>query len=110
MTTHREREEKQNPAAHNQKPTLDSLKINRILTVCLPYKLRTFLTPQDNKMQKKIRLELRITEKTQGQLIELQRILTSKVGTNITKTEAIEIAIDKLLQSFVNNPQQARLI
>lgn len=61
-------------------------------------------------MQKKIRLELRITEKTQGQLIELQRILTSKVGTNITKTEAIEIAIDKLLQSFVNNPQQARLI
>ena len=62
------------------------------------------------KKPKNIRLELRITERANSQIAELQRILTAKLGTPISKTATIEIAVDKLLQSFVNNPEQGRLI
>ena len=61
-------------------------------------------------MQKIHRLELRLSEKTKGQLEELQRILTEQLGTRMTKTEAVEIAINSLLDKFSNNPEQCRLI
>ena len=62
-------------------------------------------------MQKKTkRLCLLITEKTEAQIVELQRILSARIGAPISKTAAIEIAIDKLLQSYATNPEQVRLI
>lgn len=62
------------------------------------------------KHPKTKRLDLRLSEKTDGQLIELQRILTSELGTPISRTKAIEIAISKLLDHFTSNPKQHRLI
>lgn len=58
----------------------------------------------------KIRLNIRITPKAEAQLEELQRILSERLGTRITKTGAIEIAIDRLLDTYKTNPEQARLI
>lgn len=62
-------------------------------------------------MQKKTkRMNIAITEKTDAQITELQRILSAKIGAPISKTAAIEIAIDKLLQAYAVNPEQVRLI
>lgn len=62
-------------------------------------------------MQKKTkRMNIAITEKADAQLAELQRILSAKIGTAVSKTAAIEIAIDRLLQDFAINREQARLI
>lgn len=62
-------------------------------------------------MQKKTkRMNLILTEKTDAQIAELQRILSAKIGAPISKTAAIEIAIDKLLQGYAANPEQMRLI
>ena len=64
-------------------------------------------------MQKSLktnRLEIRISDRTQIQLSELQRILSGKTGLQITKTQAIEMAINSLLENFASNPNQARLI
>lgn len=62
-------------------------------------------------MQKKTkRMNLILTEKTDAQIVELQRILSAKIGAPISKTAAIEIAIDKLLQGYAANPEQMRLI
>lgn len=62
-------------------------------------------------MQKKTkRINLAITEKTEAQIAELQRILSAKIGAPLSKTAAIEIAVDKLLQSYATNPEQVRLI
>lgn len=60
--------------------------------------------------KKQVRIDLRTTEKTAAQVKELQRILGEKIGTKISQTAAIEIAIDRLLDSYTSNPEQARLI
>ena len=51
--------------------------------------------------------EVLIRRKTKGQLEKLQRILTEQLGTRMTKTEAVEIAINGLLDKFSNNPDKA---
>lgn len=60
--------------------------------------------------KKEIRLQLKISGKTAAQLDELQRLLTSRIGTEISKTAAIEIAIDRILESYKAKRDQARLI
>lgn len=61
-------------------------------------------------MQRNTRIEIKTTEKTAAQITELQRLLSEQIGTKISKTAAIEIAIDKLLDTYTANPEQARLI
>lgn len=63
-----------------------------------------------SQQTKRVRIDLRTTEKTEAQLEELQRILSGQLGTKISKTATVEIAIDRLLQSYAANPEQARLI
>ena len=60
--------------------------------------------------RKEIRLQMRISETTAAKLDELQRLLSGRVGTEITKTAAIEIAIDRMLEAYKAKRDQARLI
>lgn len=61
-------------------------------------------------MTKTIRLNLRLTERTQGKLAELQRLLSARLGTQVSKTQAIEAAIDQMVEAFNRNPKQNTLI
>lgn len=60
--------------------------------------------------KKDVRLQARISEKSAAKLAELQRLLSARMGTDISKTAAIEMAIDLALEQYKARRDQARLI
>lgn len=59
---------------------------------------------------KKNRMNFVFSDKTAGQLAELQRVLSAKTGAQLSKTQTLEMAIDLLLDHFARDKQQGRLI
>lgn len=60
--------------------------------------------------KKNITVNIRVNPTTKGKLDELTRVLSARSGTTISKTQAIEIAINALLEHFAKNKEQATLI
>lgn len=60
--------------------------------------------------KKDVRLQARISANTGAKLAELQRLLSARMGTDVSKTAAIEVAIDWALEQFKARRDQARLI
>lgn len=62
------------------------------------------------KQKRSERVSFRATEKTVRQVAELQRILTSRLGTPVSQGQAVAAAVDAMLESFAANPKQGRLL
>lgn len=65
---------------------------------------------KEKKGARSERVSFRATEKTIGQLTELQRILGSRLGAPVSQGQALAMAVDAMLDRLVSNPAQARLI
>ena len=66
--------------------------------------------PAQQKMQRSEHINIRATQKTVGQLAELQRILGERLGAPVSQGQAIAAAIDSLLERLAAHPEQGRLI
>lgn len=63
-----------------------------------------------DRQKRSERISFRATEKTVNQVSELQRILTSRLGTPVSQGQAVAVAVDAMLESFAANPKQGRLL
>lgn len=62
------------------------------------------------KKTKTISLMMRISDQTAEQLAELVDVLSDKAGTQISKTQAVEMAINFLLDELTIKPKKTKLI
>ena len=67
------------------------------------------MSEKREKMPRDQRVSFRATQKTMGQLVELQRILGERLGSPVSQGQAVAMAIDALVASLYANPCQRSL-
>ena len=75
----------------------------------MSYILGHRMSEKKEKAHRDQRISIRATQKTMGQLTELQRILGERLGSPVSQGQAVAMAIDALVASLYANPGQRSL-